>query len=64
MDYEKAEALWIKFVEDLGKAKVPEWLSAMSECLFREEDEADENPFLSKMREKREKSRKKTTGVK
>ena len=58
MDYDKAEAVWVRFVEDLGKANVPEWLSAMAECLFKDEEEAEENPFLSKMREKREQSRK------
>lgn len=58
MDYDKAEAVWVRFVEDLGKTNVPEWLSAMAECLFKDEEEAEENPFLSKMREKREQSRK------
>jgi hypothetical protein len=50
MDYEKAEELWVRFVEDLGKSNVTEWLSAMAECLFNDENEAEENPFLSKMR--------------
>ena len=55
MDYTKAETVWIKFVETLGKANVPEWLSAMSECLFADEEEVKENSFLAQMRAKAEK---------
>jgi hypothetical protein len=54
MDYDKAEAVWVKFVESLGKANVPEWLSAMSECLFSDEGNGEENPFLAQMRSKKE----------
>lgn len=55
-NYEKAETIWIKFVESLGKDNVPEWLSAMSECLFTDEGDGTENPFLAQMRAKREKA--------
>lgn len=53
-DYSKGEAIWVRFVEKYGKSNAAEWLSAMSECLFSEESEEEENPFLAKVREMKE----------
>lgn len=61
MDYDKAVEVWVKFVEKLGKAHVAEWLSAMAECLFSEE-EVEENSFLAKVRAKNNARKDKQTG--
>lgn len=50
-----AKQLWEKFVASLGsKEQLQEWLSYMSEYLFNEEQEVEENSFLSQMRKKAE----------
>lgn len=62
-DEEKATCIWEKFVDTLPNHSVAmEWLSAMSDCLFNDEEEVEENSFLSmkrKMDEERAKNRKK-----
>lgn len=54
MDYDKAQNLWEKYVDIIGKENAVEWLSGMSECLFASDDEVDENSFLAQMRTRRE----------
>lgn len=50
----QAKIVWDKFVETIGKEDKEEWLSYMSECLFKtNEEEVQENSFLSRMREKK-----------
>lgn len=48
MNHEPAEKLWCEFVDNVGTHTATEWLSAMADCLFREEE--PENDFLSQMR--------------
>lgn len=54
MDESKATAVWCQFVDELGKNNVVEWLTAMAECLFSEEEKENDNSFLSQMRKSRE----------
>lgn len=54
MDESKAAAVWCQFVDELGKNNVVEWLMYMSECLFTEEGNGNDNSFLSQMRKSRE----------
>lgn len=54
MDESKATEIWCKFVDELGKNNVVEWLTAMSECLFAQEEKEEDNSFLSQMRRNRE----------
>ena len=54
MDESKAKEIWVAYVEKVGKNKAVEWLSAMSECLFKEEEEVEENSFLAQMRKNAE----------
>ena len=54
MDESKATAVWCAFVDEIGKNNVVEWLTAMSECLFTEEEKEDDNSFLSQMRRSKE----------
>jgi hypothetical protein len=50
----RAKELWGKFTETIDKETKEEWLTYMSECLFKtEEEEVKENSFLSRMREKK-----------
>lgn len=50
----RAKELWDKFTETIDKETKEEWLTYMSECLFKtEEEEVKENSFLSQMREKK-----------
>ena len=49
-----AEEIWGKYVEKIGNNATIEWLTGMSECLFREDEEVEENSFLSQMRAKAE----------
>jgi hypothetical protein len=53
MNQKCAEEVWVKFVETLGKSNVPDWLGAMAECLFNDEEE-EENPFLAQVRARAE----------
>ena len=50
----KAKEVWNAFVEEIGEEQKGEWLTYMSECLFKtNEEEVQENSFLSRMREKK-----------
>jgi hypothetical protein len=51
---EKATELWKEYVENVGKANAVEWLEAMAECLFDNEENENGNDFLSQMRKKAE----------
>lgn len=54
MDMQAAEKLWCEYVDTIQNHNtVIEWLAAMSECLFME-DEDEDNPFLAQMRKKKE----------
>lgn len=49
-----AKQTWEMFVDEQESHDVViEWLSAMAECLFGEEDEVEDNSFLSQMRKKK-----------
>lgn len=50
----KAEKIWGDYVDTIGNNATIEWLTGMSECLFREDEEVEENSFLSQMRAKAE----------
>lgn len=51
-DENKAKAIWEQYAETIGNNATIEWLSAMSECLFKDEEEVEEDSFLSQMRKK------------
>jgi hypothetical protein len=54
-DEVKAQKVWESYVDTLPNHEVViEWLTSMSECLFRNEEEVEENSFLSQMRKKAE----------
>ena len=53
-DESKAEKIWGDYVDTIGNNATIEWLTGMSECLFREDEEVEENSFLSQMRAKAE----------
>lgn len=53
-DENKAQSIWEQYAEKLGNNATVEWLTGMSECLFREDEEVEENSFLSQMRAKAE----------
>ena len=53
-DESKAEKIWGDYVDTIGNNATIEWLTGMSECLFREDEEVGENSFLSQMRKKAE----------
>ena len=53
-DESKAEKIWDDYVDTIGNNATIEWLTGMSECLFREDEEVEENSFLSQMRKKAE----------
>lgn len=65
LDEEKGKDLWESFARSLDSYdQITEWLAYMSDCLFSQENEVEENTFLAQMREqKREKAenRKKAT---
>lgn len=50
MDESKAKEIWVSYVEKIGNNKAIEWLNAMSQCLFSEEEDVEENSFLAQMR--------------
>lgn len=52
-DYEKGKEIWESFVDTIGIDKASEWLVAMSENLFGEDEEEEENPFLAQVKAKR-----------
>lgn len=54
-DEQKAQSIWEQYVDTVeNKSEIVEWLSAMSECLFNDENEVEENSFLAQMRQKAE----------
>lgn len=53
-DESKAQIIWEQYADTLGNNATVEWLMAMSECLFKEDEEVEENSFLSQMRKKAE----------
>ena len=54
-DESKAKELWERHVTKIGNNATVEWLTGMSECLFgNEENEIEENSFLSQMRKRAE----------
>lgn len=56
MDMAAAEKLWCEYVDTVqNHSTIIEWLSAMAECLFTDEEEEEDNSFLSQMRKAREK---------
>lgn len=64
-DEQKAQSIWEQYVDTIeNKAEVVEWLSAMSECLFKEDDEVQENSFLAQMRQKAEEKAKHRRNIK
>jgi hypothetical protein len=47
----KAKAVWDNFTETIGEEEKSEWLSYMSDCLFKnDKEEVEDNSFLSQMR--------------
>ena len=63
-DYASADKIWCAFVDENGKGVASEWLSAMAESLFgQDEDEVDENSFLAKIKaQKADKAKNKKNG--
>lgn len=56
----QAKIVWDKFVETISEEDKGEWLSYMSECLFKtDEEEVEENSFLSQMRKNKLNKKKK-----
>lgn len=53
-DYAKAKTVWEEFASSVGKDVVIEWLVAMNETFFTNDEEEVENSFLTQMRAKRE----------
>lgn len=54
-DEVKAQKVWESYVDTLPNHEIViEWLTSMSECLFRSEEELEDNSFLSQMRKKAE----------
>ena len=53
-DENKAKAIWEKHAEKLGNNATVEWLVGMSECLFKEDEEVEDNSFLAQMRKRAE----------
>lgn len=53
-DESKAQTIWEQYAEKIGNNATIEWLTGMSECLFKEDEEVEENSFLSQMRAKAE----------
>lgn len=53
-DENKAQAIWEQYADKIGNNATIEWLTGMSECLFAQNEEVEENSFLSQMRKKAE----------
>ena len=53
-DENKAQTIWEQYADKIGNNATIEWLTSMSECLFRSEEELEENDFLSQMRARKE----------
>lgn len=54
-DEVEAQKVWESYVDTLPNHEIViEWLTSMSECLFRNEEELEENDFLSQMRARKE----------
>jgi len=56
----KADAtkLWESFVDKVGKRVASEWLGGMAQCLFSDDEEEEDNPFLEQMRKQSKKPKK------
>lgn len=55
MSETEAEKIWCAHVDIIGKDKAVEWLAAMAECLFgNDNEEIEDNSFLAQMRKKAE----------
>jgi hypothetical protein len=52
MQPEPATKVWCSFVENKGHEHIVEWLYAMADCLFNDEEERTNDPFLAKVRAK------------
>lgn len=56
MDFEKGKELWERYVDLVGQNDAIEWLNAMNDCLFdNEEEKGNSNSFLSQMRARKKK---------
>ncbi len=65
MNMDEATKLWERFVDSMeSHNKVAEWLNAMSECLFGDEREEEDNSFLSQKRKLDEEKRKARSAIK
>ena len=54
LNEKEAKPIWEKFVEQTGNHDVvAEWLFAMMDCLFGEEEKEDNNDFLSQLRKEK-----------
>lgn len=49
---EKAQEIWERFVDEVGKTAATEWLLNFFECIFNRTAEEGEIPFLDQMRKK------------
>ena len=61
-DEVKAKSIWESYVDEIGNNLTVEWLVAMSDSLFKGDEEVDDNSFLSqtrKLAEERANNRKK-----
>lgn len=54
MSEEQANEIWCSYVDEVGKNRAAEWLGYMSENLFGNNDEEEDNSFLSQMRKRAE----------
>lgn len=52
-DESQANSVWCGFAEEIGNNATVEWLTYMAECLFKEEQD-ENNDFLSQMRKMKE----------
>ena len=65
MNMDEATKLWERFVDSMDShAKVGEWLTAMSDCLFADESEEEDNSFLAQKRKADEEKRKARSAIK
>lgn len=53
-----ATKLWESFVDKVGKRVASEWLGGMAQCLFGNDEEEEDNPFLAQMRKQNKKLKK------
>lgn len=53
-----ATKLWESFVDKVGKRVASEWLGGMAQCLFSNDEEEEDSPFLEQMRKQNKKLKK------